>query len=105
MSAAIARLGGRAPLLANMVEGGKTPVLSAAELQAIGFRLAIFPGGTVRALSFSCATTCRALARTVPPRLTWTRCCPSRRSTMSSARQGCWRWASSTNEGRRGPAG
>ena len=38
MGAAIARLGGRAPLLANMVEGGKTPVLSAAELQAIGFR-------------------------------------------------------------------
>ncbi|AOZ02601.1 carboxyvinyl-carboxyphosphonate phosphorylmutase [Cupriavidus sp. USMAHM13] len=53
MGAAIARLGGRAPLLANMVEGGKTPVLSAAELQAIGFRLVIFPGGTVRALSFA----------------------------------------------------
>jgi 2-methylisocitrate lyase-like PEP mutase family enzyme len=53
MTAAIARLGSRAPLLANMVEGGKTPVLPAAELEEIGFRIVIFPGGTVRALSFA----------------------------------------------------
>lgn len=53
MDAAIARLGKRAPLLANMVEGGKTPVLPAAELEEIGFRIVIFPGGTVRALSFA----------------------------------------------------
>lgn len=53
MTAAIARLGKRAPLLANMVEGGKTPVLPAAELEDIGFRIVIFPGGTVRALSFA----------------------------------------------------
>ena len=44
-----AALGGRAPLMANMVEGGKTPLLSAAELEAIGFALVIFPGGIVRA--------------------------------------------------------
>ena len=31
------------PLLANMVEKGRTPVLSRAELEAIGYRLAIFP--------------------------------------------------------------
>ncbi len=31
------------PLLANMVEGGRTPVLSAAELESIGYRIAIFP--------------------------------------------------------------
>jgi 2-methylisocitrate lyase-like PEP mutase family enzyme len=42
--------GGKIPLLANMVEGGKTPPLSAAELEAIGFALVIFPGGIVRAL-------------------------------------------------------
>jgi len=42
-------LRGRAPLMANMVEGGKTPPLSAAELEAIGFALVIFPGGIVRA--------------------------------------------------------
>ena len=31
------------PLMANMVEGGKTPLLSAAELREIGFSLAVFP--------------------------------------------------------------
>lgn len=31
------------PLLANMVEGGRTPVLPAAELERIGYRFAIFP--------------------------------------------------------------
>jgi 2-methylisocitrate lyase-like PEP mutase family enzyme len=45
-----AALGNRAPLLANMVEGGKTPTLPAGELEAIGFALVIFPGAIVRAL-------------------------------------------------------
>jgi 2-methylisocitrate lyase-like PEP mutase family enzyme len=50
--AAVAKvLGGRLPLLANMVEGGKTPVLPATTLEAIGFSLVIFPGGIVRALA------------------------------------------------------
>ena len=31
------------PLVANMVEKGRTPLLSREELQALGFRLAIFP--------------------------------------------------------------
>jgi 2-methylisocitrate lyase-like PEP mutase family enzyme len=31
------------PLLANMVEKGRTPVLSKAELESIGYKLAIFP--------------------------------------------------------------
>jgi 2-methylisocitrate lyase-like PEP mutase family enzyme len=44
-------LGSRCPLLANMVEGGKTPLKSASELEAMGFSLAIFPGGIVRALA------------------------------------------------------
>jgi 2-methylisocitrate lyase-like PEP mutase family enzyme len=39
------------PLMANMVEGGKTPPLSAAELESMGFALVIFPGGIVRALA------------------------------------------------------
>lgn len=42
---------GRAPLLANMVEGGKTPVKSAADLAELGYSIAIFPGGAVRAIS------------------------------------------------------
>ena len=39
------------PLLVNMVEGGQTPVKSATELEEIGFRIVIFPGGTARAVT------------------------------------------------------
>jgi 2-methylisocitrate lyase-like PEP mutase family enzyme len=46
-----ATLRGRAPLMANMVEGGATPIQSAGDLQAMGFNLVIFPGGIVRALA------------------------------------------------------
>ena len=42
---------GQVPLLANMVEGGATPISSAQDLQAMGFDIVIFPGGIVRALS------------------------------------------------------
>lgn len=48
---AMKRLGGSVPLMANMVEGGKTPMKSAAELQDLGFQLVIFPGGLVRTLA------------------------------------------------------
>jgi 2-methylisocitrate lyase-like PEP mutase family enzyme len=46
-----ARFGARVPLLANMVEGGRTPLASAEALGAMGYRIVIFPGGTVRALA------------------------------------------------------
>lgn len=42
---------GRVPLMANMVEGGATPVLDAQSLEAMGFDIVIFPGGIVRALT------------------------------------------------------
>jgi 2-methylisocitrate lyase-like PEP mutase family enzyme len=51
IDAACRRFAGRIALLANMVEGGQTPLQSAAELQARGFRIAIFPGGTARAVA------------------------------------------------------
>ena len=38
-----------APAMANMVEGGATPMLPAPALQAMGYRLVIFPGAAVRA--------------------------------------------------------
>src|SRR5205085_9219668 len=44
-------LGTATLLMANMVEGGKTPVLSAAELDELGFALVIFPGAIVRVLA------------------------------------------------------
>ena len=46
-----ALMGKATPLMANMVEGGKTPVLPASELEALGFAFVIFPGGIVRALA------------------------------------------------------
>ncbi len=42
-------LGAKVPLLANIVEGGKTPAMTAEELQGIGYSIVIFPGGLVRA--------------------------------------------------------
>jgi 2-methylisocitrate lyase-like PEP mutase family enzyme len=53
MDAACARFAARVPLLANMVEGGKTPVQSAADLGTHGFRIVIFPGGAARAAAFA----------------------------------------------------
>lgn len=47
----VQQFAGRVPLLANMVEGGDTPVTDAADLEQLGFSIAIFPGGIVRALA------------------------------------------------------
>jgi 2-methylisocitrate lyase-like PEP mutase family enzyme len=51
----LSRIGARfsksAPLLANMVEGGKTPILPASELETLGFALVIFAAGIVRAVA------------------------------------------------------
>jgi 2-methylisocitrate lyase-like PEP mutase family enzyme len=44
---------GRIPLLANMVEGGATPINTAGDLEAAGFSIVIFPGGIVRALAMA----------------------------------------------------
>jgi 2-methylisocitrate lyase-like PEP mutase family enzyme len=43
---------GSTPVLANMVEGGKTPILTCDELSNMGFRLVIAPGSMVRAHAF-----------------------------------------------------
>ncbi|MBT7451140.1 MAG: carboxyvinyl-carboxyphosphonate phosphorylmutase [Rhodospirillaceae bacterium] len=45
------RFAGRVPLLANMVEGGKTPLSSAEDLGALGFKFIIFPGAMVRIIA------------------------------------------------------
>ena len=46
-----ALMGKTTPLMANMVEGGKTPVLPASKLEQLGFAFVIFPGAVVRALA------------------------------------------------------
>ncbi|SMC49990.1 isocitrate lyase/phosphoenolpyruvate mutase family protein [Rhizobium sp. RU36D] len=51
LTAVSSALAGRRPLLANMVEGGNTPMFSAAELGEMGYSIVIFPGGIVRALA------------------------------------------------------
>ena len=53
LSKLTAELSNGLPLMANMVEGGKTPILSAAELEALGFSMVIFPAGIVRAIAYA----------------------------------------------------
>ena len=51
IAGAVERFGNQIPLLVNMVEGGKTPMLPAVELETMGFSVVIFPGGLVRAIA------------------------------------------------------
>ncbi|MBS0123699.1 isocitrate lyase/PEP mutase family protein [Thetidibacter halocola] len=51
LEAITAHFAGRAPLLANMVEGGATPITGADDLERLGYSIVIFPGGIVRALA------------------------------------------------------
>ncbi|CEJ12327.1 2,3-dimethylmalate lyase [bacterium YEK0313] len=44
-------LGGKRPLMANMVEGGRTPMTPVAELEAMGYDLVVFSAGVVRAMA------------------------------------------------------
>jgi 2-methylisocitrate lyase-like PEP mutase family enzyme len=64
MDAACRRFAARIPLLANMVEGGKTPLGSADELGTRGFRIVIFPGGTARAVAHALQGYCASLRAT-----------------------------------------
>lgn len=50
LSTAAERFSARVPLLANMVEGGKTPLLAVPELVQLGYPLVISPGALLRAL-------------------------------------------------------
>jgi len=55
-------LGARVPLLANMVEGGRTPLLTIGELGELGFRLAIYPGAMVRVVGHAASAYLATLA-------------------------------------------
>jgi 2-methylisocitrate lyase-like PEP mutase family enzyme len=59
----VTTLGGKVPLMANMVEGGKTELLNAAELEAIGYSLVIFPGGIARAVACTAMDYYNSLAK------------------------------------------
>jgi 2-methylisocitrate lyase-like PEP mutase family enzyme len=45
------RFKGRTPTLANLVEGGRTPILPTPLLQEIGYRVAIYPNSLTRAFA------------------------------------------------------
>jgi 2-methylisocitrate lyase-like PEP mutase family enzyme len=49
------QLGDGIPLMANMVEGGMTPMTNTKTLQEMGYSLVIFPGGVVRAMAHAAA--------------------------------------------------
>jgi len=52
------------PCLLNLVHGGKTPVLPLAEVEAIGYRIAIIPGATLVPAILACDAALEDLART-----------------------------------------
>lgn len=47
----MAEFSGKVPVMANMVEGGDTPLQDAKNLEQLGFSLVIFPGALVRAFT------------------------------------------------------
>jgi methylisocitrate lyase len=51
------------PCLANMVEGGRTPLVPAAELQELGYKLVIFPGMLARFIARQVADFLHAVRR------------------------------------------
>jgi 2-methylisocitrate lyase-like PEP mutase family enzyme len=63
MDSIVRVLGGKCPLMANMVEGGDTPISTSEALGQTGFRLVIFPGGIVRALAKTARDYYGSLAR------------------------------------------
>jgi 2-methylisocitrate lyase-like PEP mutase family enzyme len=55
------------PLMANMVKGGKTPLLSAAELEALGYKLAIFASDLQRAAIYGMREVLKIMKRDGTP--------------------------------------
>ena len=54
----------KGPTLANMVEGGRTPVLPAAKLQSLGYSLAIYPNSLTRMIANQGANMLSSLKQT-----------------------------------------
>lgn len=64
MKRTVAAFGKRVPLMVNLIEGGRTPMLPLAELEEIGFRLAIFPNSATRAIAFQLQALYQTLIQT-----------------------------------------
>lgn len=53
-----------APVLANMVEGGRTPIVPATRLRELGFAMAIYPNAITRCFTYAGTAMLRDLAAT-----------------------------------------
>ncbi|QLC27024.1 carboxyvinyl-carboxyphosphonate phosphorylmutase [Parasphingopyxis algicola] len=67
------RFDSRVPLLANMVEGGTTPVMSYDRLHDMGYRLVIFPGAFARTVVFAASEMLSVLKRDGTTEAYWDR--------------------------------
>jgi len=54
----------KAPLMANMVEGGKTPIITSKELKNIGYSIASFPLSTLYAAAYGARLAMETLFKT-----------------------------------------
>ena len=61
------------PAMANMVEGGRTPIVEAAELDAMGYRLVIYPNAITRAVARTAIDLLDALRRDGSSEAYWDR--------------------------------
>jgi 2-methylisocitrate lyase-like PEP mutase family enzyme len=61
LSSVPAKLGNLRPLMANMVEGGRTPMTPVRDLEAMGYSLVVFSAGVVRAMARSASNFYAAL--------------------------------------------
>ena len=58
----VTTIGPHAPILANMVEGGRTPVTSSHELATLGVSMVIFPGAVARTVAHAAGELYREIA-------------------------------------------
>src|SRR5439155_17408861 len=70
------RFGGRVPLLWNHSESGKVPLLSAAELESLGFKICAFYGHAQLAACRAMRETLAEILRTGNSRSIWDRMLP-----------------------------
>jgi 2-methylisocitrate lyase-like PEP mutase family enzyme len=61
MERLIAAIGGKAPLLHNIIDGGASPVQTAADAEALGYAIVLFPGAAVQAAATAMASSLKQL--------------------------------------------
>ena len=90
------------PLLANMTEFGRTPFFTAAEFQAMGYKMVIWPVSSLRVANKAQAEALRGDQRATAARRTWsTACKPGPNCTRRSAITTTRRWTPSIVTDRR----